>query len=346
MWKGIEPAPADDAAGRLRERIARWTGAAADDVRLYPCGMAAIHALHRCLTRLAPGRRVVQLGFPYVDTLKIVQDFGEPALFLPRADEADLASLEAEAAREPFAGLFCEFPSNPTLISIHLEHLRAVADRRNFPVIIDDTIASWVHVDLLPYADALVTSLTKWFTGRGDVMLGSIVANRKRRWGRAIRDALESETDTPPWPECVALAESLSRDFESRVRRAGETARTIAEWLRAHPKVKEVYFPAFQHREHFERARRPDGGYGGLISFVLKDAPRASPLFYDALEVCKGPNLGTVFTLCCPFTLLAHYDELDWAEACGVSRWLLRLSIGQEPEEELIRRLDRAFRTI
>ena len=61
------------------------------------------------------------------------------------------------------------------------------------------------------------------------------------------------------------------------------------------------------------------------------------------LAVCKGPSLGAEFTLACPFTLLAHYGELDWAESCGVSRYLIRLSVGLENPRELWQRLDLAL---
>jgi cystathionine gamma-synthase len=80
-----------------------------------------------------------------------------------------------------------------------------------------------------------------------------------------------------------------------------------------------------------------------LITFLPKNAAVNSPFVYDRLPFCKGPSLGTVFTLACPFTLLAHYTELDWAESCGVSRYLIRVSVGLEDPEELWRRLDRAL---
>jgi cystathionine gamma-synthase len=76
---------------------------------------------------------------------------------------------------------------------------------------------------------------------------------------------------------------------------------------------------------------------------VLTDAAIATPRMFDALEVCKGPNLGTHFTLCCPYTILAHYTELDFAERCGVSRWLLRISVGTESIDELERRFQSAL---
>ena len=61
------------------------------------------------------------------------------------------------------------------------------------------------------------------------------------------------------------------------------------------------------------------------------------------MEFCKGPSLGTNFSLVCPYTLLAHYEELDWAESCGVDRTLLRVSCGVEPEEVILDRMMRAL---
>ena len=88
---------------------------------------------------------------------------------------------------------------------------------------------------------------------------------------------------------------------------------------------------------------KPSGGWGSLVTFLPRNAPARSPQVYDALEICKGPSLGTLFSIACPFTLLAHYTELDWAEACGVSRHLIRISVGLEDPEELWQRIDRAL---
>src|SRR5258708_10229814 len=76
-----------------------------------------------------------------------------------------------------------------------------------------------------------------------------------------------------------------------------------------------------------------------MFTCLPKNAGLNSPGMYDRLPFCKGPSLGTIFTLACPFTLLAHYAELDWAEACGVSRYLIRISVGLEDPEELWQRL-------
>ena len=90
--------------------------------------------------------------------------------------------------------------------------------------------------------------------------------------------------------------------------------------------------------------RRPSGGWGSLITFLPRQAEASAPRIYDRLAFCKGPSLGTVFTLACPFTLLAHYTELDWAESCGVSRYLIRISAGLEDPEDLWQRMEDALR--
>ena len=88
---------------------------------------------------------------------------------------------------------------------------------------------------------------------------------------------------------------------------------------------------------------RSGAGYGCLLSFELKQGRQQAQLVYDALRVSKGPSLGTNFTLACPYTQLAHYDELAWAESCGVAADLLRVSVGLEDPDELWMRFQRAL---
>lgn len=70
--------------------------------------------------------------------------------------------------------------------------------------------------------------------------------------------------------------------------------------------MAEVYYPRRRDRARYDAYCFPDGGYSGLFSLVLKDAAQTSaPFFFDRLAINKGPNLGTTFSLCCPFTLLS-----------------------------------------
>lgn len=89
-------------------------------------------------------------------------------------------------------------------------------------------------------------------------------------------------------------------------------------------------------RGNYDAFRTADGGYGGLLSVVFHDDANAVT-FYDAIETAKGPSLGTNFTLTSPYTILAHYTELDWARKYGVERGLVRISVGLEEGEQIVR---------
>jgi cystathionine gamma-synthase len=240
-------------------------------------------------------------------------------------------------------GVFTEFPLNPLLTSPDLPALVATAHEAGRPVVVDDTISSFCNVTVAPPADAVVTSLTKFFSGVGDVMGGSIVLNAAGPHYTALRQALTAGDDCPLWPDDAAVLAANAADMPARVRRMNTTAATLAAHLNAHPAVADVCYPSLVSTANYDAVRRPDGGYGGVLSVVLADGTRTAPPFFDALAVNKGPSLGTNFTIACPYTILAHYDELAFAEKCGVSSHLIRVSVGLEPAAELIRRFDDAL---
>ncbi|KAL8375791.1 hypothetical protein RB595_007080 [Gaeumannomyces hyphopodioides] len=300
-----------------------------EDVYLYPCGMNAIFNAHRLLLAARGSKKSVEFGFPYVDTLKILQKFGPGCVFYGRASEAELDELEARlTAGEQFLALFCEFPGNPLLTCPNLARVRQLADRYDFAVVVDETIGTFANISVLRYADVVVSSLTKIFSGDCNVMGGSAILNPDGRYYASLKAAAAAEYEDTYWAEDVLFLERNSRDFASRVDRINANAEAICDVLLAHPRVKAVYYPKCNpDRDNYERCRLPSGGYGGLLSVVFhsKDAAAA---FYDAIDTAKGPSLGTNFTLASPYVLLAHYQELDWAASLGVDPSLVRISVG------------------
>lgn len=339
------PAEPDGAFAKaaVRNRIAALLNVPADHVWLFPSGMAAIYTAHRAVTALRPGARSVQFGFPYVDTLKIQQDLGPGAHFFPFGNESELPLLSGVLAAETISGLFCEYPSNPLLVTPPLVALSDLCARYAVPLVVDDTISTYANVNPLPACDLVVTSLTKFFTGRGDVMAGAVVLNPDRPLADGLRAALAAEYEDTIWGGDALLMDTYSADFTTRMARTNATTSALVTWLRAHPAVAEVYYPQFQSRSHYDAFKRVGAGYSGLFSLLLKEPARTSATFFDRLEISKGPNLGTTFSLACPFTLLAHYGELDWAERCGVPRHLVRVSVGLEDAADLQNRFERAL---
>ncbi len=326
----------------LRRRLAGHYGCSADDVFLMPTGMAAQFAALRVVMARSPGCATAQLGFPYVDTLKLQQKFGHGGILLHNLDTIT-DDLRALLRLQPLAGCFCEIPGNPLLGSADVRRISPLLHQHRVPLIADDVVATSVNVDLSYHADLIVTSLTKFVAGTCDVMGGALICNPHSRLYDELKTLIRAQHEELLWGEDARLLDERAISFPHRMRRHNHSGLFIAERLRQHPAVERVWYPKWEFNEVYESVRKPLGGWGALVTFLLKQAEETAPRFYDRLEICKGPSLGTVFTLACPFTLLAHYTELDWAESCGVPRHLIRLSVGLEEPQELWQRIERAL---
>lgn len=218
--------------------------------------------------------------------------------------------------------------------------------------------------------DMLCSSLTKIFSGRGDVLAGSVVINPGAKHGPLLTRLLSSESAVSPNLFCpdMKVLYNNSESYEIRCLRIMQVTHQLAEWLEEHPMVAKVWHPCLYKKDSLGQSRvrqllrnrrlqevgDATPGLGCLLSLMLKgtedsadtDCPRLqviSEAFFDNLHCLKGPSLGTPYTLCCPYTLLAHYAETDWAKQQGVPRCLIRVSVGLEPWEVLRKRFEVAL---
>jgi len=355
LVEGRRPSPQSrNTLDTLCRRLANLYGVAASDVMLTPTGMTSIISLHELLTSLAtPDQRCVQLGFPYVDGWRVLKEFGVGAQLYPKVSRDDLEHVADLAHQNQVAAIFCEFPNNPLMEPMNLQKIAEFARPNRVPVVVDDTLSGPANTDLLPHADIITTSLTKLFTGTTNAMGGAYILNPQSPHHEAIRraaSALDSNAGAL-WEEDLDEIERGSRDYLERAAKVNSNAAFLYERLQGDSRIDQVYYPGSpENREIYDQARRPEGGYTQMLSLILKRPEKTSEPFYDRLNVAKGPSLGANFTLACPYTLLAHYQELGWAESCGVSRWLIRISVGLENPEDLWERfrdaLDHAFQTV
>jgi cystathionine gamma-synthase len=326
----------------LRRQLAGFYGCSEDDVFLTPTGMAAQFVALEAVAQRMPGQPTAQLGFPYVDTLKLQQKLGCGGILLHH-----LGSIEDELKEllrgQPLAACFCEIPGNPLLGSADLRRISDIRHEHRVPLVVDDVVATPANIDLSGHADLIATSLTKFIAGTGDVMGGALICNPESPYYEELRPIIVEQHEELLWGGDAVVLDAQARGFPERMKRHNENGLLLAERLRKHPAVEHVWYPKWEFSEAYEAVRRPAGGWGALITFMPKQGESKSPAIYDRLQFCKGPSLGTVFTLACPFTLLAHYTELEWAESCGVSRHLIRISVGLEDPEDLWRRLERAL---
>jgi cystathionine gamma-synthase len=309
-----------------------------EDVYLYPSGMAAIFNAHVALLQSTEAKKSVCFGFPYVDTLNILKKFGPGVHFLGLGDDASLEDLEnkLETGEYDIMALFCECPSNPLLKTPNLKKIRQLADKYKFAVVIDDTIGNLVNIHVLPYADMVATSLTKIFSGDSDVMGGSLVLNDKGPMYSTLKAYFDKSYENTFWVQDALVMERNSRDYATRAAKVNRTTLAMVKFLVDCPLISKVYYPTvLELKKYYDEIKTPNGGYGGLVSFLFHE-PADAVAFFNAMNFHKGPSLGTNFTLACPYSILAHYQELDEIEKWDVDRNLIRVSVGIEDEEEIL----------
>jgi cystathionine gamma-synthase len=229
-------------------------------------------------------------------------------------------------------------PSNPLLQTVDLERVAAATRGCGGLSVADDSMGAFFNLDLLRHADIVLASLTKYFCGRGDVMAGGLVVNPDSPYASELLQFVQDEEDLLFAADAEALVERAA-DFSERMQRVNNTTARLVETLGTRDDVTAVFYP---HGQSYEALRRGEGGYGGVFSLLLA-TEEAAARFYDRLAVAKGPSFGMHVTLACPYTLLAHYHELDWAESCGVAKHLVRVSVGLESFERLRATFERAL---
>lgn len=316
---------------------------------IYENGMSAAFAAFRAATShpQSTAKKTLQIEFPYVDVLKIQENFGYGVHYLNSSEGAEYDSTLAAITAGKYAAVFCEIPSNPLLRSVDIKAISAACKNSSTCLIVDDTICSHYNVDVSKYADLITTSLTKWISGKGDVMAGSVRIGHNSTLKNQLQTFLKNDNPEHSKLYCKDSDVLLNNTagFLDRIKQANTNGSALADFLSTHPLVDTVWYPSLQTKSLYDSIKTENGGYGGLISIQLKK-PEDSPAFFDALKLSKGPSLGTDFTLVCPYTLLAHYDELSWANACGVPSNLIRISVGTEPQDSLVSSFQHAFNTI
>jgi cystathionine gamma-synthase len=328
----------------LSRAVAKLNGGQPEDTFIFASGISAGLAALRALPGVREGKKTLQIEFPYVDSLKIQERFGNGVVYLNDASGESFDEAIQRIRTGEFAGVFTEIPSNPLLRTIDLKRVSEACSFSKTPLVLDDSATGPLNVDVLPYCDILTSSLTKWVSGAGDVLAGALTLRPDSNLIAELRDSISADAAECA-PLYIADAEVLLSNLKGYAKRnelINEHALKLVEFLKNHPAIDSVWHPSLIHTANFDSIKRKHGGYGGLLSITLAN-PKKAPKVYDSLKLCKGPSFGTPFTLVCPYTLLAHYDELGWCEDCGVPSNLLRVSVGTEPAEILIAAFEEAL---
>ncbi|HND56054.1 MAG TPA: aminotransferase class I/II-fold pyridoxal phosphate-dependent enzyme, partial [Pirellulaceae bacterium] len=251
-------------------------------------------------------------------------------------DTTDPAKLEAAMTAKTKL-VWVESPGNPRMSITDIAACAAIAKRHGALLGVDNTFATPVLTRPLELgADIVMHSVTKYFGGHSDVLGGALVVADKKLFDRLY--FLQNATGGVLGPfECFLVSRGI-KTLELRVREQCRTAQRLAEYLLAHPRVRQVLYPGLPgHPGHDLAKRQMDGGFGAMLTFEVDgDFARTKRVCESTKLFQLAVSLGAVESLIEQPASMSHasYDPAARA-AHGISDGLIRLSVGLEAFEDL-----------
>jgi cystathionine beta-lyase/cystathionine gamma-synthase len=307
----------------------------------FSSGMAATSTA--LIGLLQAGDEVVCAASIYGGTFHILEHllprYGVARRFVSLEDLADPARVIGPKTRI----VWFESPTNPTLRCVDIATIAAACKAAGVLSVIDNTFASPINQQPLALGiDLSMQSATKYLNGHSDVT-GGVLSGRREILDRLskTRRLLGGVLDPQP---AYALSRGL-KTLPLRVARHNENAMAVAAALEGHPRLARVYYPGLASHPDHEIARRQMSGFGGVVCIDVRGGQADAYQVFDKLKIVKrAASLGGVESICSLPVLTSQYglndEELDKA---GVTRGMMRLSIGLEDPADLIEDLLQAL---
>jgi len=310
-------------------------------------GMAAIHAaLLAC--ELTSGSVILASRDLYGSTLELLYTvFGSFGVKTVTEDFADIAALRAKAFELRASALICETLSNPLLKVCDIQECASIARETGAKLIVDNTFATpYLCRPLDLGADFVVHSATKYLGGHADATGGVVIAKEDFDRPALLGSLTLAGGVLSPWE-----AHSILRGIKTlglRMEKQCSNAERLAGALRQLPQISEVIYPKFFDGEQADAldVTFHASEYGAIVTIrLVEDTRVASYRFLNSLRLCtRATSVGDVFTgIVHPAT--ATHRELSPAKrsAIGVTEGVLRISVGIEDVNDILRDIEQAL---
>ncbi len=309
---------------------------------LFASGMAATSTL--LLGLLKAGDEVVCGAAIYGGTFHLLEDF------LPKFG-ITTRFLSLDELREPEQVIgdrtrlfWFESPINPTLRCVDVRRVAAACRARGVVSVIDNTFASPVNQRVFELGvDVSMQSASKYLNGHSDVTAGVVTARPELLQPvEAARRKLGGILDPQP---AYALMRGL-KTLPVRMARHNSNALAVAQALEGQPGVRHVYYPGLPSHPDHALAAQQMTGFGGMVCLEVEGGQAGAIRTFDALQLVKrAASLGGIESLCSLPVLTSQWGHTDaQLAAAGVTRGMMRLSIGLEEPEDIIADLTQALR--
>ena len=309
---------------------------------VFSSGVAATDAV---IKLLQPGDEVIAANDMYGGTYrlftKVFEKFGIVFKYVNMQDVRNIQPLINKNTKL----IWAETPTNPLMNIIDIAAVADLSKQCNALLCVDNTFASpYLQNPLDLGADIVMHSATKYLGGHSDVIQGSLVLN-----DAALRDQLyfiQKSCGAVPGPQDCFLVLRGIKTLHIRMQRHCENGEKIAHFLRNHSRVGKVYWPGFEDHPNHAIAKKQMRGFGGMISFELKDdsTEEAKRVLSATKVFALAESLGGVESLINhPATMTHASIPREERIKNGLSDSLIRLSVGIEDVEDLIDDLKQAI---
>ena len=324
----------------VEKKLAALEGA--DEAVLFSSGMAALVGIFN--SKLSSGDEIIFFDECYHRSReyckKHLSRFG---IVTRQVKTGDYEAMEA-AINGNTKMLVSETPTNPHLSIVDLERFAAIGIKNGVETMIDATLATPFNVQPIEYGvDYVMHSATKYMGGHNDLLAGVVMASSEKIEDiRSLRGIMGSVNS----PHNCYLLERGLKTFELRMQRHNENGQAIAEFLEGHPRVSRVLYPGLESHPNHKLATETMRGFGGLVTFELADADwKATAKVVDSTRIARiAPSLGGVESLIEQPLVMSYWNySPEERAAFGISDNMIRLALGIENADDLIRDLDQAL---
>ncbi|MFQ5448762.1 MAG: trans-sulfuration enzyme family protein [Saprospiraceae bacterium] len=336
-------------AGKIARLESAGTGTDAAGL-LFSSGQAAVSSMVTAL--LKPGEKILTQGNLYGGTTELFTKlFGRFGVETIMTGLHDLNRVEDLVKKdERIRMLYFETPANPTLSCVDIEALAGIARRYGRLSAMDNTFATPYFQQPLRFGiDYIVHSTTKFLNGHGNSIAGAIVTphTHQTRMGGDVWQAMKlAGTNGNPWD--AWLVHNGMKTLALRMERHSANAMTVARFLENHQRVARVNYCGLPSHPDFTTAKKQMSGFGGMLSFELKEGLEAGIRFMNAIRFCTlAPTLGDVDTLILHPASMSHLNVPKAVRLeNGITDGLIRLSVGIEHAGDIIGDLEQALEKI
>ena len=313
----------------------------AESALVFSSGQGATSTI--LLAHLKAGDEIVCSAAIYGGTLHLLEDVLARFGVLPR-----FVSLEQLAQPDQVIGdrtrmVWFESPINPTLRCVDIARIAQACRARGVLSVIDNTFASPINQQPLALGvDLAMQSVTKYLNGHSDVT-GGMVSGPKALVAPIEKARRQVGTVMDPHP-AYALGRGL-KTLPLRVAQHNANAMAVATFLAGDMRVSRVYYPGLPSHPDHEIAKRQMTGFGGMVTFDLDGRFDRAERVYDRLQIVKrAASLGGIESLISMPVITSQWGHSDQQlQAAGVTKGMLRLSVGLEDVADLIADLDQAL---